>query len=718
MKKRGNTIIALILIALISLELGACGIVTHVSDEGGTQGEVTQENVTPESVTDENVTTENSTGDEVTQDGAVTLSFRTHGKSFQQLQNGEWKDVFLRGVNIGAGKPGFFPGELGITKEDYQRWFGEIAKLGADVVRVYTILTPDFYFALKQYNETAEKPLYFMQGVYNNEEDVINLGDVYADDEKIVKDWENMCRTVVDVVHGDADIERVPGSAGGVYNSDVSEYLCGWIHGIEWAAEYVTLTNENNPGISSFDGEYVKVPSGSAFEVFLARGLESSISYETEKYGMQHPTAFVNWVTTDPMEHLGEPNREMEDAVSLDPEHFKAGEGFQAGFFASYHVYPYYPEMMRYDPELQEGGDPYLSYLKLLNAWHTMPVIISEFGVPASRGMTHLAYDRGFTQGWHTEKEQGETLVSLLSDIRTAECAGAFVFIWQDEWFKRTWNTAEFTVPEERAYWSDMQTSEQNFGLMAFDPGEEPVCLLDGKNTEWQNETPVAESEGAKLYAKCDARYLYLMLEGEAEEIGLDIIPGQGAPARAGADFLIRIKGKDAPVILVDPYYDTNYWLYSRSDKHVLKRDADYERKNTGRFMPIYLMLNRHMMLSDGEVTQVEEYETGKLRYGSGDPASEDYDSLSDLYRDEVTELRIPWLLINIPAPNARLRIADLYAHEEVQFEEFSEIGLVLGENRGSFTWEKWKRQEYRERLKDSYYILQSYLAEWNSGVQ
>src|SRR5690348_15408523 len=52
---------------------------------------------------------------------------------------------FLAGVNLGSTTPGHQPGELAITAEDYRRWFPAMARLGARVVRVYTIHPPAFY---------------------------------------------------------------------------------------------------------------------------------------------------------------------------------------------------------------------------------------------------------------------------------------------------------------------------------------------------------------------------------------------------------------------------------------------------------------------------------------------------------------------------------------------------------------------------------------------
>ncbi len=653
-------------------------------------------------------------------EGGIEYSFRTHGKKFQAYgKDGTWQDMVSIGVNIGAAKPGAFPGEFAITKNDYLRWFKQISEMHADTIRVYTILMPEFYQALAEHNQSAKKPLYFMQGVYNNEEDISSLGDAFDEEGKIAGDWVQMCRTIVDVVHGNAEIEPVPGNAGGSYTADVSQYLSGWILGIEWQADFVINTNEKHPDRTSYDGTYLYTEQASPFEVFLASGLDACISYETEHYKMQHPTAFANWVTTDPLEHPGEPNPEMEDAVPVDAEHIKAKPQFHAGFFASYHVYPYYPEMMRYAPELLTDDPPnaYRHYLMDLNAYHTIPVIVSEFGVPASRGITHLARDPGFNQGGLGEKEQGRAIVSMLDDIIGSGCAGAYVFIWQDEWFKRTWNTMDYTDAEIRPYWCDVQTSEQFFGLLSFDPGKRPVCTVDGDAKDWEGEKPLLVGGGAELYVKSDEAYVYLMIRGKNDRlrITMDTIKGQGNAKYSGADFSLELNGVEESRLLIHPYYDVNYWLYTAgmyAQNQVLEEREGYAAPDNNTFVPIQLMLNRPLRLPDGTQVETEQVETGKLRHGNADPESPQYDSRADFcVKGDVTEVRLPWLLLNISKPNVKMCIANLYAHEEISYEVINDIIFSIDGVTGSYSWEPWELPTYRERLKKSYYILQDYLS-------
>jgi hypothetical protein len=81
-------------------------------------------------------------------DGNVSYISMVDSKNFYIYKAGKWQKIFIKGVNIGAGKPGYFPGEFGITKEDYLRWFKYIEGMNANSIRVYTRLMPEFYEAL------------------------------------------------------------------------------------------------------------------------------------------------------------------------------------------------------------------------------------------------------------------------------------------------------------------------------------------------------------------------------------------------------------------------------------------------------------------------------------------------------------------------------------------------------------------------------------------
>lgn len=680
-------------------------------------------------------------------DHNVKYVSKVDDRDFLIYQNGKFNQTFLTGVNIGATLPGTFPGELAITKEDYLRWFKYIYEMNADVIRAYTTMMPAFYDALSEFNAGKSKPLYLMQGLWMNEDTSKLLGDAYANDEQLLKELIFDGKTLIDIMHGNIEIDYNPGLAYGSYTKDVSRYVIGWILGVEWQPDFVIGTNENNPNKLSFNGTYLNTtPLASPFEVFLAEMGDAIIDYEMTKYNMMRPLAFTNWLTTDLLSHPNEPDAK-EDIVSVNTEHIKSTDQYLSGMFASYHVYPYYPEFMNYSNEydtfIDDTGqvNTYKAYLRDLFQAHTMPVIVAEFGIPASRGKAHDSIYSGYNQGFISETEQGEMLSSLLKDIHDEGYMGGLVFSWQDEWFKRTWNTMDFDLPHRRPFWSNVQTNEQMFGLLSLEPGEnQRISYADGDFSEWSELSPVYEDTEIKLYIQTDERYLYLYIDSTEFNFNDDYLyipiltlPDQGNDYLIDSnitfshptDFLIQIHGEQDSRITVDAYYDSFYYLYSETLK-ALPINMSYHVKNSGIFNPMLLALSGKITLpEDGVTLPFKSYETGKLRYGNANPKNDDYDSLSDFYVNENgIEIQIPWALLNITDPSSKMQLGDYY-----EFSSFLSIpieGIRIGAahlssnqdtrliQMNSYTWSIWEFPVYHERLKQSYFILKTEFKKYN----
>ena len=77
----------------------------------------------------------------------VSYYFRTQGKYLGVYNGTDFEAIYIKGVNMGLGKPGYFPGEAAITKEEYARWFKQISEMNANSIRVYTVQPPAFYEA-------------------------------------------------------------------------------------------------------------------------------------------------------------------------------------------------------------------------------------------------------------------------------------------------------------------------------------------------------------------------------------------------------------------------------------------------------------------------------------------------------------------------------------------------------------------------------------------
>lgn len=675
---------------------------------------------------------------------------KTDKNSFYVLEKGKWNKIFIKGVNIGAGKPGAFPGEVAITYDEYYRWFGYISQMNANTIRIYTVQRPQFYNALYDFNKKAEesgkKPIYMIHGVWVNENDITTINDAYGNNDKILKDVITTGKDTIDILHGNCYLTVRKGYADGTYTSDVSKYVIGWILGIEWDPSFVVSTNGNNPKRNNYNGKYLYTKDASPFETFLCDMGDKIIDYEMTKYKMQRPVAFSNWVTTDPLKHPNEPYKN-EDLVSVNVEHVKWHDSFKAGMFASYHVYPYYPDSFSFQTDyikfkgIDGKPDPYLAYLESIKKFHSMPVLISEFGIPAARGKAHENKVTGFNQGFIDEKTQGNMLLKMMNDIHFGGLAGGLAFSWQDEWFKRTWNNNDLDLPDSRPFWLNAQTNEQHFGLLALDPGnKKSISYIDGDYGDWAKDKPLYSGDNTKLYVKSDEGYVYLMIDAKNYDfnkdtllIPIDTINGQGnksfSPYKTttfskNADFIIKIHGKNDSHVLVDAYYDNYYFRYG-IQTNLIKTEPLFKNKNSGIFNPIMLCLNKKLVVpGKNTVIPFTGYETGLLKYGIANPSSSDFNSLSDFYYNNgKLEIRIPWQLLNVMDPSGKYVIDDMYVQGKIsplKVNGFS-FGVENMKDGGTqnltmkeYDWKAWEKPTYHERLKPSYYILQKGIQKLN----
>lgn len=677
--------------------------------------------------------TDNQTG--------ISCRFKAEGDYFYIYESGDWKQMFMRGVNIGATEPGLFPGDLTISYDTYYRWFGYISEMNCNCIRIYTLMPPQFYQALGDFNKKAKNKLYLYQGIWVNEEDIERLSDTYAENEKILNDFMTDAVNLVNVIHGKAKIAETAGEAYGTYNTDVSPWLVGWIIGIEWDPNFVINTNNQHPDKKDYDGEYLYTQTASPFEAFLCRVGDALIKHEAKTYKFQVPLAFSNWITTDPLTHPNEPHFD-EDKTTVNTENVKC-RNFGPGMFASYHIYPYYPDSLNYQEDYLEYTDDsgkvntYEAYLEDLKLAHTVPIIVAEFGIPTSRGMGHESV-MGYNQGMVDETAQGAMLIDMLGSIENAKYAGGIVFTWQDEWFKRTWNNVMFDIADRRPYWSNIQTTEQCFGLLAFDPGKESMAAyVDGDVSEWRNTKPTVTTAQGKLYIKSDERYLYIMLdagnydfEKDTLLIPINTIADQGSLKAAqynaefdtAADFLIYINGKNNSHIYVDRYYDAfNYYFLESKKLSDIKAEENSGVKNSGMFDIMRLCYGYNLTVKGtNQVVPDKAYETGKLRYGNGNPKAQEYKSLSDFYfKNGKLEIRIPWQLLNVMDPSGKQQISDFRKTQVISPQAYQSfdfgfayrtgtesLKITLG---GSYEYNGWNTPTWHERLKPAYYELQNY---------
>jgi hypothetical protein len=633
---------------------------------------------------------------------ALVLPARVRGERFEVPVGRAWRPFYIKGVNLGAALPGHHPSEFPADSAVYAGWLDTIATLHANTIRVYTILPPGFYRALRGWNRThPAAALWLVHGVWTE----LPPGNDF-DDQDWKSGFQREMERVVDLVHGRARLSPRPGHASGRYDADVSPWTLGFIIGREWEPYAVKAYDETHQRERTFAGRYLELAAGTPMDAWLAAQCDHMLAYEADRYNTLRPIAYTNWPTLDPLTHPSEATAAEEvewrrrsgrmgnataheyenDAVAVDAMLVRPTAANPAGWFASYHAYPYYPDFMLHDPAYQtarssEGRSNYFGYLRELQRHHAgIPLVIAEYGVPSSRGVAHLQ-PQGWNHGGHDERAMAAINARLTREIREAGAAGGILFSWMDEWFKRNWLVIDFEIPlENTRQWSNVMDAEQHYGLLGHYAGRAGATPEPGGATaRWLALPVIGRGTGTlkALRAGSDPAYVYLAVEmpepdwaREGLEIGIDTwlrdrgqhrLPASGATGDVGFEFAVELAGRDSGAVRVAPEY-TRYALIAdlasgEDYGHFYRRPVTVTDRRDGRFDPMFVVTNRSRYGRDGTFFPASGVDRGRLRFGA-----ESASTLSDWYYDSTAgllELRLPWDLLNVTDPSTRTLLFD-----------------------------------------------------------
>lgn len=640
---------------------------------------------------------------------------------------GAWEPLFVKGVNLGLALPGRWPTEFPLDPSLYASWFDAIADLGANTVRAYTLLPPVFYRALAAHNATAGNPrLWLVQGVWTELPPRHDFGAP-----EVIAEFEAEISRVIDAVHGNLQLPPRPGHASGTYAVDASASLLALVIGREWEPFAVRDYLAMHPGRRGWKGRWLRVRSGNAMELWVAARCDFAAGYEAERYGVLHPVTFANWPTLDPLRHPTESSRDEEDrwrkrldlpalapladpwdndAAEIDAARIEPTAAMEAGFFASYHIYPNYPDFLNLDPgygAAKEGR--YAAYLRALKVHHRrQPVLVAEFGLSTSRGVAHVQPE-GLHHGGIGEADQGRLEGDLLRQIRDARYAGGIVFSWLDEWWKGTWSVARLEVPaERRPLWLNVESPEQNYGLMAARPAS-LQRTLDGRGEDWPDTGPLqAAADEAFLWVKVATPWrghFRLALDTYAPERGERRLPAPGpVEVESGIEFLVDLGGPgEGRITVTEPYEPYT---------HLDGGDLASPLTPSDRFVPLLFEPNRERFARDGRRFPAEIVERGVLKEGV------DY-----ARGDGEIELRIPWSLINVSDPSSHRVLHQVGLRSEelgsVVTDAFRLYAFTSDPTRPedppvdrlgplTLTWPGWEEPRYRLELKAGVPLLRA----------
>ncbi len=697
------------------------------------------------------------------------VSARTAGDGFEIRTTSGWRPFYVKGINLGVALPGHFPSDFPTDDSTYGRWLELIAGARANAVRVYTILPPAFYRSLKAWNDAhPEQALWLLHGVWTE----LPPGHDY-DAASWKAAFRAEMRRVVDLVHGHGLFAARPGHAFGRYDSDVSDHVLGFIIGREWEPFSIRAYNARRRDRTAFAGRFLALDRGTPADVWMAEQCDYLLTYEWDAYHAQRPIAYTNWPTLDPLSHPTEPTLEEEqrlrrrygfppnprlkeydnDRESLDAMLVRVTPANLAGYFASYHAYPYYPDFIdldsAYGAASTEGRSRYFAYLRALKQHHAgRPLLIAEYGVPSSRGVSHLQTD-GLGHGGHDERAMAEIDARLTQEVRAAGAAGGVLFAWLDEWFKHTWVTIDLEVPAERTrLWHNMEDAEQHYGLMGEYAGASADATPEpgGDPAVWRALPVLERGDSLVLRLGADPSYLYVALAGRPSfdsaryVVGIDTyrrdrgqfrLPGVGGgpTGEVGFEFALVLNDTSDAQLTVAPWY--NPFLGPRSGMGPTGLDRFYNDaagvdkvRSEGAFDSLFVTTNRWRIARSGRTYPARGINRGRLRHGRSAEST-----LADWYVDRaagLVELRIAWGLLNVTDPSSRhvmVRYRRNGTFETAETDGFrfdvaaldrSHGGVVARLGAGqTYAWPIWEVPTWHERLKPAYEAMRDVWGSW-----
>jgi hypothetical protein len=355
----------------------------------------------------------------------------------------------------------------------------------------------------------------------------------------------------------------------------------------------------------------------------------------------------------------------------------------------------------------------------------------------------------------------------LTREIRQAGAAGAVVFAWLDEWFKKNWAVIDYEIPlDNTRLWHNVMDAEQNYGILGLYSGDSmSTPRLGGDARAWRRLDPVYQEAAGKtqlraLRAGADESYCYLAVEigpggfpwdtlgiqlaidSYQPRLGQHRLPNTGTRSDVGFEFLIDLRRPDSASLAVIPdynRYDARIDPGTGDDSGRFSRRPVFPRNRTdGRFESQFIITNRARFGRDGTFYPAKRYNRGRLLFGTNASST-----IADWFLDEsagLLELRIPWDLLNVTDPSTRRILADSRTsgtfgtavaddfHFGVEIYRKGApgvVGALPAQPNGTwpaaaFTpwrWRGWTQPRYQARLKPVYDSLRLLWQEAPAGV-
>lgn len=672
---------------------------------------------------DKNIIFKSNAG--ITKKGTRLVS-KVSSKYLSVYQNGTWKKMYVKGVDIGTSLPGFAKGSFPSDNIIYTQWLQKIGKMNVNCIRVYTIMPCGFYRALDIYNSlNPNKKLFLLQN--------ISLKDQKENENFLSKDYrkayQKATEDTINAIHGNTSIKINDGQDSDLYINDVSGYVLGYLVDPGLNTTNVLATNKAN-SLYKYNGVYVSSGiNATPTESWLASVSDEIYQYEQKKYNMQHPVAITSIPELDTLHHDKSGTNGDDDVTCVDINNIDISSKVKCGFFGAYNIFPDHPGFMTgEDDDLKPRYAGYKEYMdSFIKTQKKYPVLVSEFGIPTSMGANQIG-GLEYPNGKNGEVIQGQGIASMMNIIKDSGCMGGLVYEWADEWGRSGPATSSLMIPYERSnLWHNMIEPAQNYGILALEspvPKDYPTSMQAAKPLQ----SIAYTADESYLYIKSsfnklpdfNKKSLMIYLNTIDKRKGEHMLTPYINENWSGVEYEINMQNKNKADLLVIPTYNSSKGSYYTSVSI------------SGVFEKMTRQISIANKTKSGKVIAAKYEDQSILVPGNFD------DNINNFYfKGNTLYIRIPWARLNVTDPSSLL-VLDDKRNKAVVNNAIDKLVVRVTEgivgsiiikdkitkkidyhfpknisdsgNR-TFTWSTWEKPNYVSRNKKSYDIIKTLFA-------
>ncbi len=544
---------------------------------------------------------------------------RIQEDGFQVLEDGEWQTLPIKGFNINGEEPG---GEQYQYSGDYSYYASliqSVGDMGGNCVRTYDLLSPEFYRALCEYNQSAESPIYLIQGIMTPPS--LSVTDSF---EKMDTIQANIA-AVLSAIHGEGTVPGNGTREETTYPYNAAEYVIAYILDprLDAAASDALLGGAHQS--DSYDGRYVSA-SGNGVEAMAAQLCDYALSLMQSSYGCMQPVGVSSGTQRLSGASWLEPQQKAYDLsrLELSPE----ADGL---YFASYSLNPDDKALLDNEASFADGytddkgGFSWGGYAREVRSLLDGPVLIDRAGLSTSADI----FEQESSVNGLSESEQGNGLVRMLQAADDIGYIGMLIADLNDNWSASSEEAREYTLPlSNNGLWHNTADRAENTGVVAVEssaPDETAIQLNDNSEDSLMQQMQLSYNES---YV-----YITVLLRSEIDYDTNEMILGIDTYQRNNGEY----------------YYDSHYFANSQSGmEYIIKFDS----RNSASLY-VTSSYNRHA----GHYASAESYTAdydlvSVLNYGNFTSSN------THFYQTGVTvHIRIPWAMLNFADPSSHLVI-------------------------------------------------------------